>query len=58
MWSDLGVFMGIQQGHLEPSSPLYPASTNYHYSVLHCLGLHGSSELTEQPVQERALTQC
>ena len=29
IWFDLGIFTGIQQAHLEPSSPLYPASTNH-----------------------------
>jgi hypothetical protein len=29
MWFDLGIFTGIEQAHSEPSSPLYPASTNH-----------------------------
>jgi len=29
MWFDLGIFTGIEQAHLEPSSPLYPSSTNH-----------------------------
>src|SRR3712207_1126642 len=29
LWSDLGVFAGIEQAHSESFSPSYPAPTNY-----------------------------
>ncbi|MCA1837957.1 MAG: hypothetical protein LC674_04120, partial [Actinobacteria bacterium] len=34
-WLDLGVFTGIAQAHLVPSSPPYPTSTNHRYSGFH-----------------------
>jgi hypothetical protein len=32
LWFDSSAFMGIEQAHLEPSSPSYPASTNHRYT--------------------------